>query len=184
MNLPPNTVTPSSFWAEQIEYLRGLAAIVREEGLSEIRIERDGVRLSLKAEAAAPALNANALAATAANALAANVLPLSDMEAVGAAEVASQIEAAIDAEAEAEAEAGLLPIVSPMVGVFYRAQSPDAPPLVEVGDQIEVGQEIGIIEAMKVFNEITSEVSGTLVEIRALNGELVEADGVLFLVRP
>ena len=82
------------------------------------------------------------------------------------------------------AEAGpRLAIVSPMVGVFYRASSPGAPPLVEVGDRVEVGQPVGIIEAMKVFSEIPSEHAGTVVEIVARDGTLVRTGEPLMYLR-
>ncbi|UCH36700.1 MAG: biotin carboxyl carrier domain-containing protein [Armatimonadota bacterium] len=75
-------------------------------------------------------------------------------------------------------------IRAPLVGVFYRAPAPDAPSYVEVGDWIEPGQSIGLIEAMKVFNEINSEVEGRVVAIPVGNGELVEAEQVLMIVEP
>jgi biotin carboxyl carrier protein len=73
-------------------------------------------------------------------------------------------------------------IVAPLVGVFYRAPSPDAEPFVEVGDEIEVGSEVGLIEAMKVFSPIPSEVAGTVVAIPGQNGKLVQAGEVLVRV--
>lgn len=75
-----------------------------------------------------------------------------------------------------------VPLVSPMTGVFYRAPSPDAPPFVEAGDIIEVGQTIGLIEAMKVFSEVPAEAGGRVAEIVAPNGKLVQADEVLVLL--
>lgn len=71
---------------------------------------------------------------------------------------------------------------APMTGVFYRAPAPKEPPFVEVGDYIEVGQTIGLIEAMKVFSEVPSEVAGRVVDIPAKNGELVQQDQVLVVV--
>jgi acetyl-CoA carboxylase biotin carboxyl carrier protein len=64
-------------------------------------------------------------------------------------------------------------VESPMIGVFYRSPGPDQPPFVELGDVVEVGQSIGLIEAMKVFSEIPSEHAGRVVEIVAANGKLV-----------
>ena len=74
-------------------------------------------------------------------------------------------------------------IVATLVGVFYRAPSPDAAPLVEVGDEIEIGTEVGLIEAMKVFSPIPSEVAGTVVAIPGHNGKLVQAGDVLVRVK-
>ncbi len=78
----------------------------------------------------------------------------------------------------------LLDIVSPMVGTFYRAPTPDDPPFVEVGDRISNGQTVCILEAMKLMNELEAEVSGQIVEILAQNGEPVEFGQVLMRVDP
>ncbi|RKY39956.1 MAG: acetyl-CoA carboxylase biotin carboxyl carrier protein [Candidatus Omnitrophota bacterium] len=77
----------------------------------------------------------------------------------------------------------LVEIKSPIVGTFYRASSPDAEPFVEVGDEIEKEQTVCIIEAMKVMNEIKSEVKGKVEKILVNNGEAVEFDQPLFLLR-
>ena len=66
------------------------------------------------------------------------------------------------------------PVISPIVGVFYAASGPEAEPFVKIGDRIEVGQVIGIVEAMKLMNEIESDVSGIVTEICVQNGESVE----------
>jgi acetyl-CoA carboxylase biotin carboxyl carrier protein len=76
------------------------------------------------------------------------------------------------------------PIVAPMVGTFYRAAKPDAAPFVNEGDRIEAGQTVCILEAMKLFNEIPSEVAGRIVSILAENGAPVEYGQPLFLVDP
>jgi acetyl-CoA carboxylase biotin carboxyl carrier protein len=73
---------------------------------------------------------------------------------------------------------------SPMVGTFYRAPSPEAPAFVSVGDRIDPHATVCIIEAMKVMNEITPDISGTVVSIEVENGEAVEFGQTLFLVRP
>ena len=88
-----------------------------------------------------------------------------------------------EGEPAEEIEGNIVDIVAPLVGVFYRAPAPDAPPFVEVGDQIEVGTEIGLIEAMKVFSPIPSEVAGEVVAIPAENGKLVQQGDVLVRVR-
>ena len=71
-----------------------------------------------------------------------------------------------------------------MIGTFYRSNSPDAPPLISVGDKVSKGQTVCIIEAMKLFNEIESEVSGTVVKVMMENASPVEYDQVLFVVEP
>ena len=75
-------------------------------------------------------------------------------------------------------------LVSPMVGVFFRASGPDTPPYIEVGDHVDVGQTIGIMEAMKVFSEIPSECAGTVLEIPAQNGQLVRPGDTLVFLMP
>lgn len=88
------------------------------------------------------------------------------------------------APSSAEVESGLLEIVSPMVGTFYRAPAPDAPPYVEPGDSIRKGQTLCILEAMKLMNELEAEIGGTIREICAQNAEPVEFGQVLFRVEP
>jgi acetyl-CoA carboxylase biotin carboxyl carrier protein len=81
-------------------------------------------------------------------------------------------------------DAKLMPIISPMVGTFYRAPAPDEPPFVEVGDRIKVNQTVCIIEAMKLMNDIEAEISGQIVEILVQNGEPVEYGQVLMRIDP
>ncbi len=81
-------------------------------------------------------------------------------------------------------EESYLEIKSPMVGTFYRAPSPGARPYVEVGDRVEPGQVVCIIEAMKLMNEIESEVSGTIAKVLVENAQPVEYGQTLFLVKP
>ncbi|MEO0095475.1 MAG: acetyl-CoA carboxylase biotin carboxyl carrier protein [candidate division WOR-3 bacterium] len=78
----------------------------------------------------------------------------------------------------------LVAIRSPIVGTFYRAPAPDAPPYVEVGDIIKPGQVVCIVEAMKLMNEIESDVAGKIVQILVKNEEPVEYNQELFLVEP
>lgn len=85
---------------------------------------------------------------------------------------------------ETDVRSDLIALCAPMTGVFYRAPSPDAPPYVEVGDVVEEGQIICLIEAMKVFNEVPAERSGRVAEICAENGQLVEQGSVLFRLEP
>ena len=81
-------------------------------------------------------------------------------------------------------EAGLLQIKSPMVGTFYASPSPDAKAFVSVGTRVDEESDVCIIEAMKVFNNIKAECSGTIARIMVNNGETVEFGQVLFLVKP
>ena len=85
--------------------------------------------------------------------------------------------------AEEDSTAGLIPITSPMVGTFFRAPAPDAEPYVQSGAVVESGQTVCIIEAMKLMNEIQSEVSGKIVKILADNAQPVEFGQDLFLLK-
>lgn len=84
----------------------------------------------------------------------------------------------------AEPAARWVPVHAPMVGTFYRAPSPDQPPFVQEGDRVEPGQTLCIIEAMKMFNEIPSEVGGRVVRVLVENGAPVEYGQPLFLIDP
>jgi acetyl-CoA carboxylase biotin carboxyl carrier protein len=83
-----------------------------------------------------------------------------------------------------EAKENLLEIKSPMVGTFYRAPSPGAKPYVEVGERVQPGQVVCIIEAMKLMNEIQSDIAGTIVDIPVDNAQAVEFGQALFMVSP
>jgi acetyl-CoA carboxylase biotin carboxyl carrier protein len=80
------------------------------------------------------------------------------------------------------AAAGQLPVLAPLVGVFYHAASPGARPFVQVGDRVERGQVIGIVEAMKVMNEVTSDYRGVISEILVENGEAVQYEQRLMVI--
>ncbi len=86
--------------------------------------------------------------------------------------------------AEEKSEPQYQEIRSPMVGTFYRAPAPDKPPYLKVGDKVEVGSVVCIVEAMKLFNEIESEISGRVVKVMAEDASPVEYDQVLFLIDP
>jgi acetyl-CoA carboxylase biotin carboxyl carrier protein len=165
----PQNPEPIPAALTQTEFLRELSQIVRAENLSELEVESEGVRVTLKApeNLAPPAPATPALPAVAT----AGVPP------------ATPAPAGTGSTPKAPDES-LLQIVSPMVGVFYRAPSPTDPNFIEVGDIIEIGQTVALIEAMKVFNEITAEVAGTVVEIKAQAAELVETGQVLITIRP
>jgi acetyl-CoA carboxylase biotin carboxyl carrier protein len=80
--------------------------------------------------------------------------------------------------------ANLIEIKSPMIGTFYRSAGPDKPAFVEVGQSIKPGDKVCIIEAMKLFNEIESEISGTIVKVLVNDSSPIEYDQPLFLVEP
>ncbi|RKY96964.1 MAG: acetyl-CoA carboxylase, biotin carboxyl carrier protein [Candidatus Hydrothermota bacterium] len=87
-------------------------------------------------------------------------------------------------EKQVEEKRNLHPIKSPIVGTFYRAPAPDADPFVQVGDIVKKGQVLCIVEAMKVMNEIESDINGKVVEILVENAQPVEYGQVLFLLEP
>lgn len=163
-----DTATPVS----QTEYLRGLAEIVKEEKLSELEVETAGVRVTLKAPEPAVPFVASLPATAAAGAM--SVVEYVQHEAIEANATTTA----------AQPDESLAEIVSPMVGVFYRAPSPNDPNFVEVGDKVEIGQTVALVEAMKVFNEITAEIAGTIVEIKPQSSDLVETGQVLITLRP
>jgi len=88
------------------------------------------------------------------------------------------------ASPKAEAAAGQTEVTAPMVGTFFRAPSPDAQPFVEIGSTVTKGQPLCLIEVMKLFTTINSEIAGRVVQIGAENGELVEYGHTLFVVEP
>lgn len=92
--------------------------------------------------------------------------------------------AATSSEPTPEDHSNLIEVRSPIVGTFYRSSSPDKPPYIKVGDVINVGDVVCIVEAMKLFNEIESEVSGKVVKVMVEDASPVEYDQVLFLVDP
>jgi len=85
---------------------------------------------------------------------------------------------------ETQLEEGLVEIKSPLVGTFYATPSPDSDPYIEVGTHVDSQAVVCIVEAMKVMNEIKTEISGTVVEILVVNGQAIEYGQVLFRIRP
>ena len=151
--------TPNISWPEQLPLLRELAQIVAEEGLSELQIEDGDLKWTLKS--AVPTF----------------------VDAPVAMGVSSTPTMGVAAPLPAKKVESFTPLVSPMVGVWFRAPSPADPNFIEVGDRVERGQTIGLVEAMKVFNEITAEASGVVAEIPATNGQLVETGQPLVLLK-
>ncbi len=160
--------TPDS----DITQVRKLLELVDRHGLEELSVEEGDLEITVKGRGAHSGL-APHHSQTPAHAQVEAAEELSALE-------TDEEEPAADEE---DAPGNVVDIVAPLVGVFYRAPSPDAPPFVEVGDEIEVGTEVGLIEAMKVFSPIPSEVAGVVVEIPALNGKLVHEGEVLVRVK-
>jgi acetyl-CoA carboxylase biotin carboxyl carrier protein len=85
---------------------------------------------------------------------------------------------------QVENDESVMAIKAPMVGTFYRAPAPDAPPYVEIGQKVTEGQIVCIIEAMKIMNEIESDIRGTIVDILVKNDDPVEFNQKIFLIKP
>lgn len=146
-----------------VKELKEMIALMNENGLTEIEIEREGQRIRLKKGlSGAPEVTQERILMQPPQAAAA---------------------AAPEKEPEA-AKSNLIEIKAPMVGTFYRAPAPDAPPFVDKGDTIEAGQVVCIIEAMKLMNEIKSEVKGKIADILVENAQPVEFGHALFLIEP
>jgi oxaloacetate decarboxylase (Na+ extruding) subunit alpha len=146
--------------AERAERIRELVKIVQESGVGEIEIEDEGMRVSVR-RADEPTASPGATALPSAEVSGPEPAPLAD--------------AAAD---------GLVRVESPMVGVFYRASSPGAPVFVDIGDAVVPGQTLCILEAMKLFNELKSEVAGTVSSIHVENAQTVEYGQLLFEIVP
>jgi len=151
--------------------IRDLIEIISKSNFATFELERKDFKLRLVKGNAAPVI----VAAPAAAAAPAVVV------AEAAVAAAAPQEAAVRA---APAAAGLVELKSPIVGTFYRAPSPDAPPFVEVGSNVRKGQVLCIVEAMKLMNEIESELDAEVVEILVANGQPVEYGEVMFRLRP
>jgi len=147
-----------------IKELREIIAIFEKADISELDLEREGMRIKLK-KGFSPAVAA---------------LSHSPGEEVPNAVAPVAVEKA----KESIPEKCLAEISSPMVGTFYRAPSPESKPFVEEGAEIEEGQVICIIEAMKLMNEIKAEVKGRVVRILVDNGHPVEFGQALFVIEP
>lgn len=92
--------------------------------------------------------------------------------------------AAAEPDTQPVAGSSAVAVRAPVVGIFYAAPSPDEPPFVAVGDQVSAGQQVGIIEAMKLMNHITAEVAGTITAIHVASGQSVEFDQPLMEIEP
>jgi len=148
--------------------LRDLIEFLIEKDITEFELERGDVKVRIRRGGeAAPAVPAAAYVPAAPATGAPGAPPVAP--ATGAAPVE---------------EAGLHSVKSPIVGTFYESPSPGSPPFVKVGDAVEAGQVLCIIEAMKLMNEIESDVAGEVVKRLASNGQPVEYGQALFVIKP
>jgi acetyl-CoA carboxylase biotin carboxyl carrier protein len=142
----------------EIEDLKELIDLLRETDITELQLEKDGTKVRIKRERM-----------------------LSPMEIQ--VQRFSSLQEKVAPET-AEEETRLITITSPIVGTFYRAPSPEAAPFVELGSRVKKGQVLCIVEAMKLMNEIESEIDGTVIKILVENSQPVEYGEPLFLIEP
>lgn len=148
-----------------LKEIKELINLMNENDLTELEIEREGNKIRLRKSAAGKFEAIN--------------------EGAGVPQVIQTIRPdQKDAGKEKIPDKNLIPIKAPMVGTFYRAPSPEAKPYLEIGDIIEVGQIVCIIEAMKLMNEIKSEIKGKISEILVENANPIEYGQALFMVEP
>ncbi|MEO1049982.1 MAG: acetyl-CoA carboxylase biotin carboxyl carrier protein [Bacteroidota bacterium] len=165
----------------KVKEIRELIDFISQSGLNEVNIETEELKLSVKRDAEVKAQIIEQ-AAQAAPVQVTSVPPVTSAPQPPAEKPAVTEES--KAAEPAPAAGNYVEIKSPMIGTFYRSANPDSPAFVSVGDKVEAGQPVCIVEAMKLFNEIESEVSGTIVKVMAENSSPVEYDQVLFLVDP
>ena len=149
---------------EAFRLIEEMLQLMESRGLVELELEHQGMRLRLKKATQSPG---------------------PQVVEYMASSIPQQSPAAAAAKPTADEEAGRHAVIkSPMVGTFYRAPAPDAPAFVEVGQDVDAGEVLCIIEAMKLMNEIKAEVAGRLVEILVESGDPVEYGQPLFSIEP
>ena len=154
-----------------LEQVQELIELFEQRGLEEFELERPGVRIRLRRRTNAPGPAPAHL-----------IEPFQASTNSGTAAPAATPVAPPAAERVAEGELHI--VKSPIVGTFYAATAPDTAPFVKLGDQVEVGQVVCIIEAMKLMNEIEADVAGEIVRIYTENAQPVEYGESLFAIRP
>ncbi|MBU2900703.1 acetyl-CoA carboxylase biotin carboxyl carrier protein [Maribacter dokdonensis] len=162
-----------------IKEIQSLIKFVAKSGASEVKLETDDIKITIRTGS----LTGNSEPTYV------HTMPMAQPAvpapvAVAPAEVAAPAAAASEAEQKKADDDKYITIKSPIIGTFYRKPSPDKPVFVEVGDTIGTGDVLCVIEAMKLFNDIESEVSGKIVKILVDDSSPVEFDQPLFLVDP
>ena len=154
-----------------IKQIQELIKFVSRSGVNEVAIEQKDFKITIKTNQTPTVVHATVPAPVASTAIPAAAAP----QPVSATETKT---------VAAEDTSKYITVKSPMIGTFYRSSSPDKPSFVNVGDEVATGKVVCIIEAMKLFNEIESEVSGRIVKILVDNASPVEYDQPLFLLEP
>ena len=158
--------------------LKELIEFLIEKDIAEFELERGDVKVRIKRAGEHTVVHSHGEPRFYA------VPPAPESAAVPLAVAAPAAPAPAAAPAAPAPEEGLHMVKSPIVGTFYEAPSPGAPPFVKVGDSVEVGQVLCIVEAMKLLNEIESDVAGEIVKKLAVNGQPIEYGQELFVIRP
>jgi acetyl-CoA carboxylase biotin carboxyl carrier protein len=156
--------------SNKLKELRELVDFLKENGIAEFDMERTDLKVRIKFAGAAGASAAD--------------LALARQLAASASGSVTGLGAATAEQPAAETAEKLHEVTSPIVGTFYESPSPGAPSFVKVGDQVEVGQVLCIVEAMKLMNEIECDVAGEIVQRIAATGQPVEFGQPLFAIRP
>jgi acetyl-CoA carboxylase biotin carboxyl carrier protein len=161
--------------------IKELIRLVNDSSVGEVLIEEGEFALRIRHQNYHPKVagGAHVIASTAPMTAVQPAIAESPAPAPESAPVTSE-----SAPAETQEDDSLITVKSPMIGTFYRASGPDKPPYVKVGDHIDKDDILCIIEAMKLFNEIESEVTGTIVKVLVENESPVEYDQPLFLIDP
>lgn len=160
-----------------IREIQNLIKFVAKSGATEVKLEMDDFKITIKTTDAGATEHTYIQQVPMQGAM-------QQMQAAPVAPVAAAAQPAATPAAEAEDNSKFITVKSPMIGTFYRKPSPDKPVFVEVGASIGKGDTLCVIEAMKLFNEIESEVSGKIVKILVDDASPVEFDQPLFLVDP
>lgn len=156
-----------------IKQIHELVKLINKSNIGELSIEKEGFKITIK-QKKEPVQHFGVPVMQPVQQAQANILPANDVASKG-----TEAKAVEPAKTE-----NLLTIKSPMIGTFYRQAGPGKPIFVSVGDDVEPGQVVCIIEAMKLFNEIESEVGGKIVKVLVEDASPVEFDQPLFLVEP
>lgn len=164
----------------EYKQIQELIKTINKSNISELTIEEGDFKITIKQEASQPQY----VTMAAPQAPVHHIAPPIAAPAPAAPAAAASAPSAAPAAASAPAPGTGTTIKSPMIGTFYRSPSPDKPVFVNVGDEVKVGQVLCIIEAMKLFNEIECEVSGTVIKVLADDSSPVEYDQPLFLIEP
>lgn len=160
-----------------IKEIEDLIKFVAKSGVSEVELEIKDFKICIKTEAKGKKTEVQYVSMPAA-------APAPMVQQAAPASLTAPAASTPVTPAQSSDDSRYITIKAPMIGTFYRSSSPDKPPFLNVGDELKEGKVICVIEAMKLFNEIESEVSGRVVKVLVENANPVEYDQPLFLIDP